>query len=193
MVSELCKYGSLSSAMKTNSKDFNEALKVKCLLNISSALAYLHGPPIRIIHRDLKPDNVLVVSLNPRSEICAKLSDFGISRDVSSITGYMASTAIGTPLFLAPEVVLEAKYTNSVDIYSFAIVIYVMFAGKYPSLPTITNFLAFVEYVRSGKRPDIPPTFPPDIAKMMTKCWSQKPSDRPTADVVQSFFKKYFL
>jgi len=160
IVTELCPYGSFSRAMKEHPKEFNDALKIKCLINVSSGLVYLHQQGV--IHRDIKPDNVLIVSLQPRSEICAKLTDFGVSRAVDPSSG--ASTIAGTPGFMAPEVACGKKYDKSVDVYSLAILVFFAFGGKVP----------------------------PVIEELMKKCRSLNPSERPSSSAVLAFFEKYF-
>ena len=130
IVTDLCQYGSLSSAMKKYPEAFNEILKVKCLLDIAYAMIFLHQSGI--IHRDLKSDNFLVVSLDPHSEVCAKLSDFGLTRDFNRFQSEMAKTVAGTYIFMAPEMFLNKSYDKSVDVYSFAMVMYFVLTGKLP-------------------------------------------------------------
>jgi len=61
IVLEYCAYGSLQNAMKKYPDKFDERMKMKCLLNASSAMEFLHSHDI--IHRDLKPENLLIVTL----------------------------------------------------------------------------------------------------------------------------------
>ena len=72
-----------------------------CILyDVLNGLAYLHKS--NILHRDIKPANMLL-DQNMR----ARISDFGISADLKR---RVASTNIGTPLFMAPEVLSEERY-----------------------------------------------------------------------------------
>jgi len=99
---EYCEKGSLSSLMK--SVTLETAHKVKFALDCAMGARFLHAN--KIIHRDLKPDNLLVVSTNPSSQVCVKLTDFGTSRLASSDSEIsMLTHSVGTPLFMAPEVV----------------------------------------------------------------------------------------
>lgn len=66
-----------------------------------------------ILHRDVKPDNVLMTDF-----LSAKLSDFGTSRSQGPDKKLMM-TAVGTPLFCAPEVMRGDAYDEKVDVYSF--------------------------------------------------------------------------
>jgi len=193
IVTELCQFGSFLSSMKKYPNDFNEALRVKTLLDASNGMDFLHQSGI--IHRDLKPDNLLMVSLEPRSAVVAKLSDFGTTRDVNSFATQMQSTkGVGTPLFMAPEIFMCKPYDKSVDLYSFSLIIYVAFATEMPfeGDPCAATPWAFADAIKSGKRPGIPPSCPPEIAKMMEKCWDNEPSNRPSFEEVHMFFRKYF-
>jgi len=193
IVTELCPYGSFLSAMKKYPDDFNEALRVKTLLDASNGMDFLHQSGI--IHRDLKPDNLLIVSLEPRSAVVAKLSDFGTTRDVNSYAASMQSTkGVGTPLFMAPEIFMCKPYDKSVDIYSYSLIIYVAFATAMPfeGDPCASTPWAFADAIKTGKRPGVPPSCPPEIADMMKKCWNNEPSKRPSFEDVHMFFRKYY-
>jgi len=69
-----------------------------------------------ILHRDLKPDNALISDF-----IAAKLADFGTSRAIEEEDVTM--TAVGTPLYVAPEIARGERYDEKVDIYSFGLVL----------------------------------------------------------------------
>ena len=74
-------------------------------LNIQILVALDHMHSKHIVHRDLKPQNILM----NRKRTILKLSDFGISKELG--TKSAASTVIGTPNYLSPEV-CESKYFN---------------------------------------------------------------------------------
>ncbi|KAF3768292.1 kinase-like protein, partial [Cryphonectria parasitica EP155] len=76
-------------------------------------LDYLHSN--RITHRDLKPANILVPQRNP---IHIKITDFGLAVARSQ----QLKTNCGTALYLAPEVLSEACYTNKVDLWSLGVI-----------------------------------------------------------------------
>jgi len=193
IVTELCQYGSFLSSMKKYPNDFTEALRVKCLLDASNGMDFLHQSGI--VHRDLKPDNLLMVSLEPRSSVVAKLSDFGTTRDVNCFASQMQSTkGVGTPLFMAPEIFMNKPYDKAVDIYSFSLIIYVAFATELPFEGDPISFTpwAYADAIKNGVRPKIPPSCPSDIAKMMVKCWDNEPSKRPSFEDIHLFFRKFY-
>ena len=90
---------------------------------------FLHSNDI--IHRDLKPDNLLVVSFSKdKNVVRVKLSDFGTSR-LSTNTMKMTE-AIGSPVFMAPEVFEGEEYGKKSDVYSFGMTVWAIYAEKNP-------------------------------------------------------------
>ena len=75
IVMEFCKYGTLSNLIHEKAALLSTELKLKVALDGAMGMSFLHSQ--NIIHRDLKPDNLLVVSLSPKSNVTVKLTDFG--------------------------------------------------------------------------------------------------------------------
>ena len=85
-------------------------------MQVSSALAYLHSvEPYPILHHNLKPSNILGVLVGSDSEsgkrLIWKLADFGIAKllNMDAQGDFYTSTAIGTPIYMAPEVITFFK------------------------------------------------------------------------------------
>jgi cGMP-dependent protein kinase len=99
-----------------------------CKMYIGSlilALEYLHSK--RIIHRDIKPENVMV---NHKGR--AVLIDLGTSKILSAAKEYRTYTTLGTPHYMAPEVVLGKGYSFTCDIWSLGICLYEFMCGDVP-------------------------------------------------------------
>lgn len=93
------------------------------------AIKYLHDR--NITHRDLKPDNILLES--SEEETLIKISDFGLSKLVQNNS--VLRTLCGTPLYVAPEVLLtqgRGEYTKKVDIWSLGVVLFTCLSGTLP-------------------------------------------------------------
>jgi NIMA (never in mitosis gene a)-related kinase 1/4/5 len=89
-------------------------------------LAIKHVHDRKILHRDLKAQNIFVMKNG-----LLKLGDFGIAR-VLNKTSDMASTVVGTPYYLSPEIVQSNKYGFATDIWSLGVVLYELCALRPP-------------------------------------------------------------
>lgn len=99
-------------------------------------LAVKHVHDRKILHRDIKSQNVFVMKSG-----LLKLGDFGIAR-VLNTTQDMASTIVGTPYYLSPEIVQSNKYGFSTDIWSLGVLLYEMCALRPPFNGTNLHMLA---------------------------------------------------
>jgi len=105
--------------------------------------------------------------------------DFGVSRVVDN---QHTMTLIGTPIWMAPEVISKTHYTEKADIYSFSLVLWSMVAGQLPYQDV--NQFALAQMLTENHRPTIPPNCDPTLAKLITKGWATEFDKRPTIEVV---------
>ena len=121
LVTEFMPLGSLDTVMHAYA--FSPAMKIRIAQDIANGMKFLHSSGI--LHRDLKPGNVLCNELQLDSAVVCKIADFGTSRAVSSSKSSAAMTRrIGTPLYMAPEVLSgNTEYTKIADVFSFAIML----------------------------------------------------------------------
>ncbi|ORY22963.1 kinase-like domain-containing protein [Naematelia encephala] len=101
-------------------------------LQICRAMAYTHAQGVT--HRDLKPENILLTKETPDNPRRIKVADFGLAKMVHAET--MLVSMVGTPQYLAPEVVMQDKfkpgYENKVDCWSVGIIVYSMMTKALP-------------------------------------------------------------
>ncbi|KDP23706.1 hypothetical protein JCGZ_23539 [Jatropha curcas] len=123
MVMELCEQYTLYDKIIKSNGGLSEAKSATIMKQLLNAISHCHR--FNIVHRDIKPDNILFDSRNR-----VKLADFG-SADWLSDEGTMTGV-VGTPYYVAPEVVLGRDYNEKADIWSAGVVLYVMLAGIPP-------------------------------------------------------------
>lgn len=95
---------------------------------VAKALAYAHSKGV--VHRDIKPANILISNSGE-----VKLADFGVAGSVEGQDDGLtkAGMTIGTPAYLAPEVINNAKTKDKrTDIYAMGVLLYEMTTGKKP-------------------------------------------------------------
>jgi serine/threonine protein kinase len=95
--------------------------------DVLEAVAYCHEQSVPVAHRDLKPENLLLVSPNSDQ---VKVADFGFARRVTR--PYSLRTRLGTPCYMAPEIVNNDLYDERVDNWSLGVIVYMLLGGENP-------------------------------------------------------------
>lgn len=183
IVMECCKGGELFDRIKAQpSGSFSEKDACGVLKQIISGIKYMHDN--KIAHCDLKPDNFLFLTEKPDAAL--KIIDFGMSKHVQR-RKYLSSFR-GTPYYVAPEV-LEAKYSEHCDIWSFGVVMFVMLFG-YPPFHASTDdeifkkiAKGFSNVTKKGYGAWFPAAIPcsEDAKDLIAKCLKQSQAERLTA------------
>ncbi|EKX37066.1 hypothetical protein GUITHDRAFT_58783, partial [Guillardia theta CCMP2712] len=170
--------------------------------DILSALAYLHAQKPPVIHRDIKPANMLLTG-DGRT---VKIGDFGLSRmcplspgkapltpgggrgsggflsDESPMSTELTGTT-GTYRYMAPEIFRgEGQYTAAVDVYSFSLVMWYIFAGEHPFCNIDGHSVACIS-AENDMRPEVlyRMRIPRELQGMMRRSWAGKGKERPRA------------
>lgn len=173
IVMEYCGAGSVSDIMKLRGKTLNEQEIAVILKYTLKGLEYLHL--CSKIHRDIKAGNILLTN-----DGHAKLADFGVA---GQLTDTMAkrNTMIGTPFWMAPEVIQEIGHGVLADIWSLGITTIEIAEGK----PPYSDIHPMRAIFMIPSRP--PPTFK-DISRwtstlndFVSKCLVKNPDARSTA------------
>ncbi|KAA0713854.1 Serine/threonine-protein kinase ULK1 [Triplophysa tibetana] len=131
LVMEYCNGGDLAEYLHSKGSLSEDTIRV-LLQQLAGAMSVLRSKGI--IHRDLKPQNILLSyntcrRANPNN-ICIKLADFGFARYLQGDT--MAATLCGSPMYMAPEVIMSQNYDAKADLWSVGTIIFQCLTGKAP-------------------------------------------------------------
>ncbi len=107
---------------------FTEARAASVMHDLLSAIAYLHEH--NIAHRDVKLENLLCMRNTWPLQV--KLADFGFANHIKSDSDKMLSSFVGTPYYIAPEMLLSKGHGRPVDIWACGVVMYILLSGKFP-------------------------------------------------------------
>jgi serine/threonine protein kinase len=162
---------------------FNEQLDT--VMQLSSAVKYMHSK--RLLHRDMKPDN-----MGFQGGVL-KIFDFDVSRIVPESTRpnetFKMTRRVGSPRYMAPEIMLGKKYNLSADVYTFSLLAHQLLTldKPYDDLP-LGSFEKLV--CMEGVRPSLPTTWPKGLQSVLECCWSRSVSHRPEMSGVHSILQK---
>uniref|UniRef100_A0A8C0B8G1 non-specific serine/threonine protein kinase n=1 Tax=Buteo japonicus TaxID=224669 RepID=A0A8C0B8G1_9AVES len=126
-----CNGGDLADYLHTMRTLSEDTIRL-FLQQIAGAMKMLHSKGI--IHRDLKPQNILLSYAGGRksnpNNIRIKIADFGFARYLQN--NMMAATLCGSPMYMAPEVIMSQHYDAKADLWSIGTIIYQCLTGKAP-------------------------------------------------------------
>ncbi|KAJ3126040.1 Serine/threonine-protein kinase 33 [Nowakowskiella sp. JEL0407] len=124
LIMEYCSGGHLVDRIRERGNCSESDAKI-IIQRLAESVAYLHS--MGIVHRDLKPENVLLVDLPTKDPFHIKLSDFGLATFTESCT--MMENVVGTPLYMAPEIIQKLGYSSQCDIWSIGVIMYLLICG----------------------------------------------------------------
>ncbi len=89
---------------------------------------------------------------------------------------------VGTPLWMAPEILAGRAYGLSADVYSYGVVLWEIAAQRDPWMHVQSGFISneLLKRITAGERPAIDEGWPADYVELMGQCWRTEPADRPT-------------
>ena len=190
IIMEYAPYGTLADLLKTTP---SIAIKEKLIKDIIQGVGYLHSEGI--IHRDLKPGNILITK-NRRGELVAKITDFGISRDIlSEQTIEQSLTAgVGTPHYMAPEQFYKKKFglngeiSERTDIWAIGVIVYQCFANRYPFGEGSKEYELTREEIIC-RTPELE-SLPSFIQELIASCLEKDAAKRPDSMSLLALFSK---
>lgn len=133
-------------------KPFTEKIAKFLASQIVLSLEYLHS--LNIIHRDLKPENILI-----NCDGYIKVTDFGIAKEA-----LLSKTFCGTPLYIAPEMLLKKMYGPTVDWWAFGVLLFEISAGYTPFY--VPNIMKIYENIIFG-RVEYPENFSQELQSLI--------------------------
>lgn len=144
------------------------------------------GTNVMILHRDLKPENgkffgrsflypllTSIVFLGEDNSV--KLGDFGLSKIMASHD--FASTYVGTPFYMSPEICAAERYTLKSDIWSLGCIIYEL-CSREPPFNAKSHF-QLVQKIKEGKIAPLPAVYSPELNAVIKDCLRVNPDRRP--------------
>ncbi len=144
---------------------------------------------VGIIHRDLKPANILVTAQGD-----VKVTDFGLARVISGGKGITApGSALGTPMYMAPEIVSAKEATPRSDVYALGTILYEVLTGTPPhvgrNVMDIYRKTMLEAVVPPGqKNPKVSPALEAVVLKALQKAPENRQAD---AGVLADELKKF--
>ncbi|KAE8284941.1 Serine/threonine-protein kinase ULK1 [Larimichthys crocea] len=131
LVMEYCNGGDLADYLHSKGTLSEDTIRV-FLQQIAGAMRVLQAKGI--IHRDLKPQNILLSNPPGRkshsNNTCIKIADFGFARYLQN--NMMAATLCGSPMYMAPEVIMSQNYDAKADLWSIGTIVFQCLTGKAP-------------------------------------------------------------
>jgi serine/threonine protein kinase len=165
--------GSLYEAIHERRVRIDFQLALSMAVDLGEAMRHLHA--LNVLHRDFTSRNVLLDDSHN-----AFVADFGLSREASANGDNMTFAGICNPRWRAPELTRGlAKYSKQVDVYSFALVLFELFAMQLPFADVLDGVTAAAKAAYEQLRPTLPPHLPRVLSQLIAQCWAEEPTDRP--------------
>jgi calcium-dependent protein kinase len=123
LVLELCSGGDLFD--KIQDQSLTEAQVAIVMRQLFAAVSHMHSQGVT--HRDLRPETILFATEGPIETTSLKLIHFGGATTNASMT-----TKMGTPYYIAPEVLVGRRYTRACDLWSCGVILYILLCGCPP-------------------------------------------------------------
>ncbi|KAL4441650.1 hypothetical protein ABPG74_021582 [Tetrahymena malaccensis] len=177
MITEYLQEGSLYDHLHIKHTAFSEAKQIDMIEDMALGMVYLHGR--KVMHCDLKSSNVLI-----DENWNVKLCDFGLSRIKSTLNKKKNARKneglIGTPQWMAPEIMRREQYQEHSDVYSFGMIMWEIATRKVPYLGLSHQQIYGTVGYDENYQVEVPKRGIPRYLNLMKKCLRRNPQERPT-------------
>ncbi|XP_008293910.1 serine/threonine-protein kinase Nek4-like isoform X2 [Stegastes partitus] len=183
IVMGFCEGGDLYHRLKQQKGELlPERQVVEWFVQIAMALQYLHER--NILHRDLKTQNIFLTKTN-----IIKVGDLGIARVLENQND-MASTLIGTPYYMSPELFSNKPYNHKSDVWALGCCVYEMSTLKHAFNAKDMNSLVY--RIVEGKLPQMPSRYDPQLGDLIKSMLCKRPEERPDVKFIlrQPYIKR---
>ncbi|KAG9354838.1 hypothetical protein JZ751_001551 [Albula glossodonta] len=189
LVMEYCNGGDLADYLHSKGTLSEDTIRV-FLQQIAGAMRVLHAKGI--IHRDLKPQNILLSYSGSRksnpNNTRIKIADFGFARYLQN--NMMAATLCGSPMYMAPEVIMSQNYDAKADLWSIGTIVYQCLTGKAPFQASSPQDLRLFYEKNKNLSPNIPRETSSHLRHLLQGLLQRNHKDRMDFD---EFFQHPFL
>ncbi|XP_005089290.1 serine/threonine-protein kinase Nek4 [Aplysia californica] len=170
---QYCEGGDLYAKLKEQrGQALEERQVVEWFVQIAMALQYMHER--NILHRDLKTQNIFLT----KSKII-KVGDLGIARVLDNASD-MATTLIGTPYYMSPELFSNKPYNHKSDVWALGCCVYEMTTLKHAFNAKDMNSLVYK--ILKGRMPPMPGKYSSELLVLMRSMMHQEPEKRPSVN-----------
>lgn len=174
--------GLIADRLRERGQGGPAAVAIRLLLDTLGGLAYVHGvrepdgKPLRLVHRDVTPGNVLV-----GYDGQARLADFGLAKSLLTEKSHLTNHGeiLGTPHYLAPEVIRGEQASPVSDLYGVGAVMYRFLTGIAPHQGTTAEVLLKVLSEEPRSLSDLRPDLSPWLVSFIHRLLEKDPSRRP--------------
>lgn len=178
IVTEFIPHGDLEDMLANHAIKLSFPTRMKMAKDAAKGMNWLHLAEHTFIHRDLKTKNLLVGDGN-----IIKICDFGLSQVKPSPDAVLRDPpngAKGTPIWMAPEILMNREFNEKCDIYSFGLILWCLLTrqepyAEYEDLNTFRN-----DICKRHVRPIIPDDCLPSLRSLIERCWDKNPAARPS-------------
>ncbi|EKX43819.1 hypothetical protein GUITHDRAFT_72759, partial [Guillardia theta CCMP2712] len=173
LVVDFMNRGSCGDQLRAKYHDgFSQEIVSFILQQAIEGIAYLHGEDL--LHRDIKADNLLIDS---SGHVRISAAEFRMSQEAQR---NMRRTFVGTPSWLAPEVVeQESGYDFKADIWALGITVFELSTGSTPF--SGMKPLKVLKCILQAPPPRLDERFPASVRDLVSSCLQSDPADRATA------------